>query len=289
MSRITVAVFATLVVYIASFLLHARLMTDISQWLLLLGVAGLAIYLMVESSLNKAAIRRFIETYAVAECSEAELWENIPPCFSWLNDNPELLDAQVRDGFVFPLGDGVECILFDFIYTLSSNGKRGRRYAYAIAVIREKQVFPHLFLDAKQNGSSRAYQGSQRLSLEGDFDEYFNLYVPDNESTNALVVFTPDIMAVLVDAGRPYDVELIGDSVIVVASGSQYERYRLKALFTFLSAFDMELNEKPVEWSDMDLAGILTHTLARRKYYDSKLVLWLIIALAAVALLWVTV
>jgi hypothetical protein len=50
---------------------------------------------------------------------------------------------------------------------------------------------------------------SQVLSLEGNFDNYFTLYCPKEFEQDALYIFTPDLMALLIDEVAPFDVEII--------------------------------------------------------------------------------
>jgi hypothetical protein len=56
-----------------------------------------------------------------------------------------------------------------------------------------------------------SFSSHQTLSLEGDFDRYFTLYVPRDYERDALYVFTPDLMALLIDEAAPFDVEIIDD------------------------------------------------------------------------------
>jgi hypothetical protein len=98
-----------------------------------------------------------------------------------------------------------------------------RSYGYlSIALDR---MMPHMVLDAKSNnpalGTSLplSLSSDQRLSLEGDFDKYFTLYCPREYERDALYVFTPDLMAVLIDEAGDVDVEIIDDRLFVYASG----------------------------------------------------------------------
>lgn len=50
---------------------------------------------------------------------------------------------------------------------------------------------------------------SQALHLEGDFDKYFTLYCPPDYQADALYVFAPDLMALLIDELGILDVEII--------------------------------------------------------------------------------
>ena len=47
------------------------------------------------------------------------------------------------------------------------------------------------------------------LSLEGDFDKYFTLYAPREYERDALYVFTPDLMVLLIDRLASYDLEIV--------------------------------------------------------------------------------
>ena len=76
---------------------------------------------------------------------------------------------------------------------------------------------PHVLLDSKRNDSffgstlPEAFRRSQVLSLEGDFDQHFTLYCPEGYERDALYLFTPDVMAVMIDHAADFDVEVIGD------------------------------------------------------------------------------
>ena len=77
---------------------------------------------------------------------------------------------------------------------------------------------PNMVLDAKRNnrlfGTTNlpfSFAKDQVLSLEGDFDRYFTLYCPKEYESDALYVFTPDLMALLVDETQRFDVEIVED------------------------------------------------------------------------------
>lgn len=91
--------------------------------------------------------------------------------------------------------------------------------------IRLPRRMPHMILDALRNDrgpfSSLQHrpQDSQRMSLEGDFDSHFRLYVPEGYGPDALYVFTPDLMALLIDETGDLDVEIRDDRLIVYRPG----------------------------------------------------------------------
>jgi hypothetical protein len=84
---------------------------------------------------------------------------------------------------------------------------------------------PQMVLDSKANnglfGSTnlpKTFSRDQVLSLEGDFDKYFTLYCPRAYERDALYVFTPDLMALLIDNAGAFDVEIVDDWLFVYSS-----------------------------------------------------------------------
>jgi hypothetical protein len=61
----------------------------------------------------------------------------------------------------------------------------------------------------------------QRLSLEGDFDRTFSLHCPVGYERDALYIFTPDLMALLIDAAQDSEVEFIDDWVFIYSARSR--------------------------------------------------------------------
>jgi hypothetical protein len=84
---------------------------------------------------------------------------------------------------------------------------------------------PQMVLDSKANnglfGSSNLpvyFDKKQILSLEGNFNEFFTLYCPREYERDALYVFTPDLMALLIDNAAPFDVEIVDDWMFVYSA-----------------------------------------------------------------------
>ncbi|BDZ66025.1 hypothetical protein [Agromyces mangrovi Wang et al. 2018] len=95
-------------------------------------------------------------------------------------------------------------------------------HRWGYLAVRLDRRLPHLLLDATRNdgafGVSKlpiGFAKDQRLSLEGDFDRHFALYCPREYETDALYLFTPDVMALLIDETSAYDVEVVDDWLYV--------------------------------------------------------------------------
>lgn len=100
-------------------------------------------------------------------------------------------------------------------YTTGS-GKNRTVHHWGYLAIKLDRMLPQMILDAKSNnffGSNLPvkFSRSQVLRLEGDFDTYFTLYCPKEYERDALYVFTPDLMARLIDEAAQFDVEIVDD------------------------------------------------------------------------------
>ena len=114
-------------------------------------------------------------------------------------------------------------------YTTGSGRSQSTHFWGFLALHLERRL-PQMMLDSKANNSifgsdlPVSFDKNQVLHLEGDFDRYFTLYCPREYETDALYVFTPDLMALLIDNAAPFDVEIVDDWMFV------YSRSRLNVM-----------------------------------------------------------
>ncbi|MGN6503363.1 MAG: hypothetical protein ACTHKX_10755 [Pseudolysinimonas sp.] len=151
--------------------------------------------------------------------------------FSPLDPNP------AYPGMIFQHGDSRQAVdhlrsadgrFFDFgnyRYTTGSGKNRSTRTWGFLAFHLDRRL-PNMLLDSKANnglfGSNlpASFDKNQILSLEGDFDSYFTLYAPKEYERDALYVFTPDLMALLIDEAAPFDVEIVDDWMFVYSNAA---------------------------------------------------------------------
>lgn len=109
-------------------------------------------------------------------------------------------------------------------FTVTTSYGTSTRRAYGYLALRLERALPHLVLDATRNdralGSSipMPIARGQRLSLEGDFDTHFSLHCPQGYERDALYVFTPDLMGLLIDETGDLDVEIVDDMLFAYAT-----------------------------------------------------------------------
>lgn len=78
---------------------------------------------------------------------------------------------------------------------------------------------PHLYLRSRRSRKLGAtFARAQEFELEGDFGKYFRLYAPRGYERDALYIFTPDVMAVLIDEAAAFDIEFVGAHIYFYSS-----------------------------------------------------------------------
>lgn len=103
------------------------------------------------------------------------------------------------------------------LQAVTGSGKERRTVEWSYLALRLTRDLPHLVLDSTrdnvlgQSSLPETMHRAQRLSLEGDFDRHFALYCPAGYERDALYVFTPDLMALLIDEAGDFDVEIVDD------------------------------------------------------------------------------
>jgi hypothetical protein len=107
---------------------------------------------------------------------------------------------------------------------ITGSGKSQQTHTWGFLALSLDRNMPNIVLDSKANNSifgsnlPDTLDRHQILHLEGDFDRYFTLYCPAEYEQDALYIFTPDLMALLIDEAAPYDVELVDDWMFVYSS-----------------------------------------------------------------------
>lgn len=116
--------------------------------------------------------------------------------------------------------------------------------------------FPHLYLDSQKGGGRLGrfvIDGSQRLSLEGDFDQHFQLYAPRRYETLALSIISPDVMNTIMGSATAYDVELYGSHLRLISNKRVYKsaarRTQLLAVGEKILA---EVDQRLQSWSHQE-------------------------------------
>lgn len=161
---------------------------------------------------------------------------------------------RIKQSLTFP--DGLQ--IGNYTYTTGS-GKNTKVHTWGYACIFLNKALPHMILDAKSNNIFQrfsnlpeSFESNQRLSLEGDFDSHFTLFAPEEYKRDALYIFTPDVMAKLIDLGKNYDIEVVDDTLYL------YSNYPIKldsedtlrAILTVIDTIGNEIKSQNENYRD---------------------------------------
>ncbi|MFF2272204.1 hypothetical protein ACFVTX_08010 [Agromyces sp. NPDC058136] len=106
--------------------------------------------------------------------------------------------------------------------------RRRRVRGLKLVVIPLPRPVPNMVLLSSSGGVLRnsgiALKESQRLAVEGDFQDVFTLYCPAGYERDALYVFTPDLLRRLMDSAAGCDLELVDDRVLIYAPARAFAK-----------------------------------------------------------------
>jgi hypothetical protein len=132
-------------------------------------------------------------------------------------------ERVLRVGFAAPSQKGRVFEIANYSYVTGSGKHRSENRWGFVRIILSRQL-PRMVIDGKRNNFivsnlPELFDSSQRLRLEGNFNDFFDIYVPAGYENDALYVLTPDIMALLVDNAAGYDVEITGNQLFIYDEG----------------------------------------------------------------------
>ena len=115
------------------------------------------------------------------------------------------------------LGDNLRLFLYDLKIGV---GRNQRMYRNTVLELTLSGKLPHLLLTSRRSrnfglnlGALSGIDGT--ISLEGNFDKDFTLHAPLGTQIEALEVFAPNVMALLQDESRGFDVEFVANRIYI--------------------------------------------------------------------------
>jgi len=153
---------------------------------------------------------------------------------------PEIRNPR-RSGFIFSTPNAKTPVIRDSItntgeypfeignyhYIIGSGRSQTERKIGFMRITLDKNL-PHMVLDTtaddtkffgiRQSNLGMSFTKDQAMRLEGNFNDYFTLYAPKEYETDALYVFTPDLMARLIDNSHAFNAEIVDDSLYIYST-----------------------------------------------------------------------
>lgn len=173
------------------------------------------------------------------------------------------------DGAIFSIGDSHEYLTvvsgtyqkmpFEFgnYHYSQGSGRNRQRYSWGVIEVKLTRKLPHILLDSRRNnplGFSNlpGIASSQELTLEGNFNDYFTLYVPRGYERDALYFITPELMALFIDHGAGYDIEIIDDRLLIYNDRpfQLQTQSAVEHIFKLISLLGAETQENTTRYAD---------------------------------------
>lgn len=169
----------------------------------------------------------------------SDVFTEPPLGFRWAGHSPVAEDA-ITGEFA-----GTNFVLYKYLYT-TGHGKYSSDHPTTVIEFQLSAQFPYMLLDSKANreGAVHVPLKSQKLSLEGDFDSFFQLYAQENEHVDVLSVITPDVMLTSMQSSAFYDIEIFKDRLYIYVEGDHRNTSQIKELFRGAEMVLNEINHK---------------------------------------------
>jgi hypothetical protein len=135
-------------------------------------------------------------------------------------------DRIVASSVIDATHSGTPFIAGSLLGQYATDSSIPRTVAASWVAIPLKVNVPHILLAGSGIGmlalAGVAFDENQRLRLEGAFDRTFSLYCPTGYERDALQIFTPDLMQLLLDTTAGCDVELVDNWMFVYSWPGRY-------------------------------------------------------------------
>ncbi len=141
--------------------------------------------------------------------------------------------------------------------------KRGGSFN-GIEVYLPKEM-PHIYLDSLRGGGYQVrflIDPEQKIVLEGNFNSFYNVFVPNEYRALALSILSPDVMVTLQDHATYFDVELYGDRLRIITDRHVKRTPAGQAALLLVATKVLgEIDHRLASWSKTDSNQATTHDL----------------------------
>jgi hypothetical protein len=138
---------------------------------------------------------------------------------------PYVKNRVVLNSITDASGSQFEIGTFQYV---QGSGKNEVERKFGFMRIQLDRNLPHMVLDTtaddtkffgiRQSNLGMSFTKDQAMRLEGNFNDYFTLYAPKEYETDALYVFTPDLMARLIDNAGSFNAEIVDSSLYIYST-----------------------------------------------------------------------
>jgi hypothetical protein len=173
---------------------------------------------------------------------ETKVWERFKSKLDNIEDSTQVyMRAAPLEGVVGSLGDSSSNIvhavgrygqydvrLLTHSVNFNTNSKNGGfSRDYRVLEITTSQDFYHVYIDSNLNNRkmsssamnivSISIRENQKLTVEGDIEKFFTIYVPGSDRFKSLVTLTPEKLLALRDYGTKFDIEFCANKIYLIS------------------------------------------------------------------------
>jgi hypothetical protein len=208
--RVTIVSLLGIVVFISGIIATALLHVVYVPFILASLIFCAVIYKIYRMMSNENPIQKFAKANHLQPLTKEIMQNTLPPFLSGHNK------SKFTNGYTVKLPHGALQI-FRFAYLSTLQDSSSWR-AMDIAALETSKTFTPLHVFSKQqHGAYERPEQGQKLELEGDFNQYFEVVIPSGRQLEALEILTPDIMQIMLEHGKSCDFELYGNRVGIIA------------------------------------------------------------------------
>lgn len=141
-------------------------------------------------------------------------------------------DKTTVSGYFFDIGhsnhlghilcgayEGVPIRLYEYQFATGS-GKSKRTNHFVVSEIDTRGNLPHVFMKPDGFSIFGKPPGTKLLSLEGNFNDHFDVYVPEDSEIEALRILEPDVMITFIDEFSAFGFECFGTKTYIFQCGT---------------------------------------------------------------------
>ncbi len=127
---------------------------------------------------------------------------------------------------------------FNYSYTIEHGRSRSVYHFTVLEIFFEDISFPYMLLQYKRDLPIKSTRyglrepDERKITLEDDFDKYYNLYVKDGYGVEAMQIFKDDFLAFLVGEDCNFSIELKDDRMYIYLRHKIRRYNEFKELFT---------------------------------------------------------
>ena len=174
-------------------------------------------------------------------------------------------DGVVNVGFTGILNESQNAFAAYLQTEIRGSGKNRRVYERTIIEVDIPDTQLQMIINSKINddnmsgGNLGNYSTKQRFSLEGDFGQFFEVYMPNQTQSETLTLLAPNSMLFILKELAGYDMEINGSKLFIYT----YRHFKQEDMYALIPRLDVLMKELRLRRNDVRLEKITNAEVAR--------------------------